>query len=40
MILITDGNLLILFILLSIILIFLYANLKEDVNLVGYYAYR
>jgi hypothetical protein len=40
MILFTDGNLLIIFILISIVLIFLYANLKEDVNLVGYYAYR
>lgn len=36
----TDGNLLIILILIFIIIILIFANYKEEVNLVGYYPYR
>jgi len=36
----TDGNLLIILILIFIIMILIFANYKEEVDLVGYYAYR
>ena len=36
----TDGNLLIILILIFIIIILIFANYKEEVNLIGHYPYR
>ncbi len=40
MINLTDGNILIILILIFIILTFLYVNVKDEINLIGLYAYR
>ena len=40
MINLTDGNILIVLILIFILLTFLYVITKDEVNLIGLYAYR
>jgi hypothetical protein len=40
MINVTDGNILIILILIFIIMILIFVNYKEEVNLIGHYAYR